>query len=230
MKEEKRAKNTILGFLANNWSLERFEGAIEYFSARANFYYNESYNPRKIIGDDYSNQNERIYGNNDVIGPDSSHGTHVAGIIAASRKGNFGVEGVASNVKIMAIRTVPNGDERDKDVANSIIYAVDNGARIINMSFGKSYSPYEKVVERAILYAEENGVLLVHAAGNSNQDNDTESNFPNKYIKKQEVSNWLEIGASGFEKGNKLPASFSNYGANSVDFFAPGSQYLFNHT
>jgi subtilisin family serine protease len=220
--EQVHAKNSLLGLLSKNWSLERIDNAIDYYSKRLDFYYNTKYDSRVIVGDDYSNSKERFYGNNDVIGPDSAHGTHVAGIIAAERDGNFGVKGVASNVKIMAIRCIPNGDERDKDVANSIRYAVDNGAKVINMSFGKSYSPYEAAVEEAITYAESKGVLLVHAAGNSNQDNDTDSNFPNSLIEDSEATNWLEIGASSFEKGMKLPASFSNYGDKTVDFFAPG--------
>ncbi len=128
----------------------------------------------------------------------------------------------------MAVRVVPNGDERDKDVANGIRYAVDNGARIINMSFGKSFSPFKKVVDEAVRYAESKGVLLVHAAGNSNQNNDTAPNFPNRNDKANgvEFSNWLEIGASSFEKGLNLPADFSNYGKKSVDFFAPGVDIL----
>ena len=163
-----------------------------------------------------------------MIGPDSSHGTHVAGIIAAVRDNNLGMKGVATNVKIMALRAIPNGDERDKDVANSIRYAVDNGAQIINMSFGKAFSPFKKVVDEAVRYAESKGVLLVHAAGNSNQNNDTEANFPNRFdrAKGKEFTNWLEIGASSFQKGRSLPATFSNYGKKSVDFFAPGVDIL----
>src|SRR5690606_36908035 len=124
---------------------------------------------------------------------------------------------------------VPNGDERDKDVANGIRYAVDNGAKIINMSFGKAFSPYKKVVDEAVRYAESKGVLLVHAAGNSNQNNDTAGNFPNRKDRANpgaEFSNWLQIGASSFKKGLTLPADFSNYGKKSVDLFAPGVDIL----
>jgi len=223
-----KAKNDMISLLSNGIDLNRINRVLGYYGDQLKYFYNENFNPRKIVGDNYSNQTEKVYGNNDVIGPDSSHGTHVAGIIAATRDNNLGIKGVATNVKIMAIRVVPNGDERDKDVANGIRYAVDNGAKIINMSFGKAYSPFKKVVDEAVKYAEAKGVLLVHAAGNSNQNNDTEANFPNRYAKsgQTEFTNWLEIGASGFEKGLNLPADFSNYGKRSVDLFAPGVDIL----
>src|SRR5690606_1922401 len=184
-----------------------------------------------IVGDDYTLQGEETYGtygNNDVIGPDSSHGTHVSGSIAAVRDNALGIKGVATNVKIMAIRVIPNGDERDKDVANSIRYAVDNGARVINMSFGKMYSPFKKAVDEAVRYAESKGVLLVHAAGNDNKNNDFIPSYPNRTdVKAQrEFNNWLEIGASSFKKGLELPADFSNFGKKTVDFFAPGVDIL----
>lgn len=223
-----KAKSEMILLLSNNLGEARINRIISAYQDRAEFMYNEKFEPRTIVGDNYADQNERIYGNNDVIGPDSSHGTHVAGIIAADRDNALGIKGVATNVKIMAIRVVPNGDERDKDVANGIRYAVDNGAKIINMSFGKSYSPYKKVVDEAVRYAESKGVLLVHAAGNSNQNNDTAPNFPNRKDLKQgrEFNNWLEIGASSFKKGPSLPADFSNYGKKSVDLFAPGVDIL----
>ncbi|WP_199119728.1 S8 family peptidase [Pedobacter sp. ASV28] len=143
---------------------------------------NEQYDERALlVGDDYANANERIYGNNDVTGPDAEHGTHVSGIIGANRKNGIGIMGVADHVSIMSIRVVPQGDERDKDVANGIRYAVDNGARVINMSFGKGYKWDKKVVDEAVKYAESKGVLLVHAAGNDNQNNDITENYPNKY-------------------------------------------------
>jgi cell wall-associated protease len=222
------AQKTMITLLSNNFTEKRMNRIIDAYGDRLQFMYNENFNPRTIVGDNYADQRENFYGNNDVIGPDSSHGTHVAGIIAAVRDNSIGVKGVATNVKIMAVRVVPNGDERDKDVANGIRYAVDNGARIINMSFGKAYSPFKKVVDEAVKYAESKGVLLVHAAGNSNQNNDTAPNFPNRNNKLDgvEFSNWLEIGASSFAKGPMLPATFSNYGKRSVDFFAPGVDIL----
>ncbi|MDB5020162.1 MAG: peptidase [Pedobacter sp.] len=143
---------------------------------------NPKYDVReRLVGDDYANSKERIYGNPDVIGPDADHGTHVSGIIAANRNNTLGINGVANSVLIMPIRVVPDGDERDKDVANGIRYAVDNGANIINMSFGKSYNWDKQAVDEAIKYAEVKGVLLVHAAGNDNLNNDTNEEYPSKY-------------------------------------------------
>jgi subtilisin family serine protease len=154
-----------------------------------NYNLNEDYDERKnLVGDDYANSSERYYGNADVIGPDADHGTHVAGIIAANRNNNLGIQGIANSVEIMAIRVVPAGDERDKDVANGIRYAVDNGANIINMSFGKGYKWDKKAVDDAVKYAESKGVLLVHAAGNDNQNNDVVDNYPNKYYDSPEAA------------------------------------------
>ena len=202
---------------------KEFEKGNEYFDVGLNYGYNLSYNPRDIVGDDYEDKQERYYGNNDVKGEFNFHGTHVAGIIAATRNNNLGIDGVADNVKIMAIRAVPNGDERDKDIANAIRYAVDNGAQIINMSFGKSYSPYKSVVDKAVKYAEKNDVLLIHAAGNSSKDIDVKDNFPSQtYESGKDARNWLEIGALSWKNGKESVATFSNYGKNSVDVFAPG--------
>lgn len=207
---------------------KELSGAYDYFYNQANYYYNPDFDPRNIVGDNYADSYQKNYGNNDSKGPDSSHGTHVAGIIGAVRNNDVGMKGVADNVRIMSVRTVPDGDERDKDVANAIIYAVDNGASVINMSFGKGYSWDKKAVDAAIKYARKKDVLLVHAAGNSSQDNDTTDNFPNdKYAKAgwfrpKKAKNWLEIGALNWKNGEDLAASFSNYGKENVDVFAPG--------
>lgn len=219
-----KAKNTMIGLLANGLTEERLTRVLDYYGDQLQYFYNENFNSRSTVGDNYSDLNEKSYGNNDVIGPDSSHGTHVSGSIAAVRDNNLGIKGVATNVKIMAVRVVPNGDERDKDVANGIRYAVDNGARVINMSFGKMYSPFKKSVDEAVRYAESKGVLLVHAAGNDNKNNDVTPSFPQRTYSKEgrDFNNWLEIGASSFEKGLTLPADFSNFGKKTVDFFAPG--------
>ncbi len=197
--------------------------AIDYYSVIVKYGYNTEFDSRKIIGDDYSNLYQKGYGNNDVKGPDATHGTHVAGIVAADRKNAIGIKGIADNVKIMPVRAVPNGDERDKDIANAILYAVDNGAQVINMSFGKSFSPEKVAVDKAVKYAEQNGVLLVHAAGNDGDDNDVEANFPSRfYLNGKEAQNWLEIGASAWGKDNEFIGAFSNYGKKTVDLFAPG--------
>ena len=158
------------------------------------------------------------------MGTDASHGTHVAGIIAASRQNKIGINGIANNVEIMTIRAVPDGDEHDKDIANAIRYAVDNGAWVVNMSFGKSFSPEKKWVDDAVKYAESKGVLLVHAAGNDSKNIDTEDNFPSRnfeYDTLRVFSNWINVGASGATETD-LAASFSNYGKREVNVFAPG--------
>ncbi len=203
--------------------LEQLEEAVHYYEVQALYGYNEKFDPRDVVGDDYSNPYERGYGNNDVKGPDSEHGTHVAGIIGANRTNNLGIKGIADNVKIMSVRAVPNGDERDKDVANAIYYAVDNGAHIINMSFGKSYSPQKEVVDKAVRYAESKGVLLVHAAGNDGKNSDEDVNYPSRFYKDgKESKTWVEIGASAWGADNSFVGSFSNYGKKTVDLFSPG--------
>jgi len=185
--------------------------------------YNPDFDSRSIVGDNYAVLSETGYGNSDVKGSVPVHGTHVAGIIAANRKNDIGIKGIADNVKIMALRAVPNGDERDKDIANAIRYAVDNGAHIVNMSFGKDYSPQKEYVDQAVKYAEQKNVLLIHAAGNDNDDNDSKPSYPNRFYKDgKEAKNWIEVGASSWEADESLMAEFSNYGKKSVDFFAPG--------
>jgi cell wall-associated protease len=185
--------------------------------------YDVTYNPRTVVGDNQADPTEKQYGNNDVSDP-SKHGTHVAGIIAADRTNTIGVKGVADHVLIMPIKVVPaSGDERDKDVANGILYAVDNGAQIINMSFGKHFSPNKEVVENAIRYAEKRGVLMIHAAGNDGDNIDVKNHYPVPvYANGKKANQWLEIGASSWGEGENLVADFSNYGKNTVDVFAPG--------
>lgn len=203
--------------------LSQFKEAYDYFRVIVEYGYNEDFDSRKIVGDHIDDPYEKGYGNNDVTGPDALHGTHVAGIVAGNRKNDIGIKGIADNVRIMSVRAVPNGDERDKDVANAIIYAVDNGANVINMSFGKSFSPQKEAVDKAVKYAEKKGVLLVHAAGNDGEDIDKEDNFPRReYLDGKEAKNWLEIGASSWGKDSEFVASFSNYGKKGVDVFAPG--------
>jgi subtilisin family serine protease len=195
---------------------DRIEKALE-------FSLNPDFDPRSIVGDNYQNPNERGYGNGEVVGPDPLHGTHVAGIIGAVRGNGIGLNGIAPSPKIMVIRAVPDGDERDKDVANAIRYAVDNGAQVVNMSFGKGQSPYKSVVDEAVKYADSKGVLLVHAAGNEASDNDTTDNFPNRtFVGGGEARLWLEVGASSWQGGEAMVAPFSNYGPRTVDVFAPG--------
>jgi subtilisin family serine protease len=178
-----------------------------------------------IIGDNVNDINDKYYGNSDVMGQFGFHGTHVSGIIAAVRNNSVGMDGINDNVRIMMVKAVPDGDERDKDVALAIRYAVDNGARVVNMSFGKGFSPHKDWVDAAVKYAEEKGVLLVHAAGNDGADNDVVDNFPNPDYADHSprANNYITVGASGNGKSGKV-ASFSNYGKKNVDVFAPGVQ------
>jgi len=187
-------------------------------------------NYRTILGDEPNDLTDTKYGNNNVIGPDKEealHGTHVAGIIAQGRYNNIGGDGVASNnVEIMAVRAVPDGDEYDKDIALAIRYAVDNGAKVINGSFGKSFSPHKQWVYDAIKYAEKKDVLIVHAAGNDAKNIDIEDNFPNDSDDKvtEFADNLITIGALNYEYGENVVANFSNFGVLNVDVFAPGVQ------
>ncbi len=219
-----QAQDFAARIVGAGYSAADFKSAIDYFESGVKYGYNMDFNPRTIVGDDADDYAQIGYGNNLVEGPDAEHGTHVAGIIAANRENDLGIKGVAADVKIMPIRAVPNGDERDKDVANAIRYAVDNGARIINMSFGKAYSPGKKYVDEAVKYAQSKGVLLVHAAGNESENLDETPNFPNRKLaeNQQNAPNWLEVGACSWKGGEQMPADFSNYGQNNVDIFAPG--------
>lgn len=189
-------------------------------------HYDLDFDARQTLGDNLYDINDKFYGNNNVIGSKDkeSHGTHVAGIVAASRNNGKGVNGVAKNVKIMTVRVVPDGDEHDKDVALGIRYAVDNGAKIINTSFGKGYSPNKQWVYEAIEYAAKNDVLIVNAAGNSGEDIDIEKTYPNdaRDMKLEIADNVLTIGAMSVNYNENLPATFSNYGKLNVDVFAPG--------
>jgi cell wall-associated protease len=181
----------------------------------------------EIVKDDYYNFADRFYGNSDVMGPaaSSKHGTHVTGLIGAKRDNGIGIDGVADNVRIMMLRVVPDGDEYDKDVALAIRYAVDNGAKVINMSFGKTFSPEKGWVDSAVRYAEQHDVLIVHASGNESYNLDEREVFPNPWLKawNTNASNFITVGASSDPKiSGSITADFSNYGKRNVEVFAPG--------
>lgn len=208
--------------------INELKEGVHYFSDQANYNLNKDFNGREIVGDNPYDLKDRDYGNGnpDSRLEDESHGTHVAGIIAAERNNGLGVDGVAKNVQIMSIRAVPNGDEYDKDIALGIRYAVDNGAKVINCSFGKSFSPNAEWVYEALKYASQNDVLIVHAAGNdgNNLDDRANPNFPNdhKNSGSEIVNNVITVGALTSKYGSEMVATFSNYGKNNVDVFAPG--------
>ena len=178
----------------------------------------------EIVKDNPNDINDRNYGNSDVMAGTPSHGTHCSGIIAAVRNNGKGMNGIADNVRIMMVRAVPDGDEHDKDIANAIRYAVDNGAQVISMSFGKSFSPEKNWVDDAVKYAQSKDVLLVHAAGNDAKDVDTAENYPNPIFRDNSgrAKNFITVGASGDATNGGFTASFSNYGKKEVDVFAPG--------
>ncbi|MEM7185136.1 MAG: S8 family peptidase [Bacteroidota bacterium] len=202
---------------------------IDYFKGRLGSHFNMEKSFRTVLNDNPDNFNSKFYGNGDVDGPDpkkedATHGTHVAGIIAAKRNNGIGMNGVADNVRIMAVRAVPDGDEYDKDIALAIRYAVDNGAKVINTSFGKYYSPHPEWVWDAIKYAGEKDVLIVNAAGNEGFDLDGIQVYPNdQQGTGAEISDtFITIGALNYDYGSEMVANFSNFGKSNVDAFAPG--------
>ncbi|MEZ4857379.1 MAG: S8 family peptidase [Flavobacteriaceae bacterium] len=211
--------------------MKELNNGIEYFGRRLDSHFNINKNFRnENLGDNPDDFSSKFYGNNDVDGPDpkkedARHGTHVAGIIAAKRDNGLGINGVANNVEIMVVRAVPDGDEYDKDIALAIRYAVDNGAKVINTSFGKYYSPHPQWVWDAIKYASDNDVLIVNAAGNEGFDLDKIQVYPNdqKVGDPSEIgTTFITIGALNYKYGSELVASFSNFGKTHVDVFAPG--------
>lgn len=209
--------------------IKELDGLIKHFSEQANYHYNVNFDGRKLVGDNPYDINDRNYGNGNPQNAteDESHATHVAGIIAAERNNGKGMNGVANNVAIMSVRTTPRGDEYDKDVALGIRYAVDNGATIINASFGKAFSPNAEWVYEAIKYAASKDVLIVTGAGNDGNDLDDPNNhnYPNDHANSGvEISdNMINVGALEPKYGSGLVAYYSNYGQKNVDVFAPGS-------
>lgn len=218
----------VLGNTSKEDFDKEIEGYKDYVYDQLNYHLNLEFDGRALVGDDPNDINDRGYGNGNVSGPvakEAKHGTHVSGIIAQLRGNGLGGDGVAEHVEIMAIRAVPNGDEYDKDIALAIRYAVDNGAKIINGSFGKDFSPQKEWVHEAIKYAASKDVLFVHAAGNDNKDIDVEDSFPNDVVNGKEIAdNFIKIGALSYDYGTKMVASFSNYGKENVDIFSPGDK------
>ncbi|MEI8075462.1 MAG: S8 family peptidase [Bacteroidota bacterium] len=219
----------ILGIERDETNVSTIEQLDEYIDGKKIAFESKEQAPEdyraEIVKDNYMDITDNHYGNNDVMGPNPMHGTHVTGIIAAKRDNGIGMNGVADNVRIMMVRVVPDGDEYDKDVALGIRYAVDNGAKVINMSFGKSFSPEKAWVDSAIRYAASKDVLIIHAAGNDGADNDVKENYPSPYAQKTNISveNFLTIGANSDPTiSGSIAADFSNYGQNNVDVFAPG--------
>jgi subtilisin family serine protease len=218
-----QSKEYLLDLYKKGFTHESLTSMKERANNFLEYYLNLKFDARKLVADNPDDITDTIYGNSDVNGPRSFHGTFVAGIIAANRNNGIGIDGIADNVEIMVLRVVPDGDERDKDVALAIRYAADNGANIINMSFGKNYTTGKQFVDDAVKYAEEHNVLMVHAAGNDAENVDLEVHYPtNRLDNGTIVKNWITIGASTDVLDKNFCAVFSNYGQKSVDLFAPG--------
>lgn len=218
-------KQVAMAIKSGDLTPEVLDGQLEQIQGMMDTHYNLEKDFRAVVGDNPDDFTDVKYGNGDVKGPDALHGTHVGGIVGSVRGNGLGGDGVATNVKLMSVRAVPNGDEYDKDIALAIRYAVDNGAKVINMSFGKAFSPHQKEVYEAMRYAEKNDVLLVNAAGNDAINLDEENSFPSSRYDFQESENsmLITIGASTrYAKKGELAAAFSNYGKTTVDIFAPG--------
>ncbi|MFD2551490.1 S8 family peptidase [Bizionia sediminis] len=215
------------GLESSEAALKAVKRGVDYFTDQVNVNLNKDLKGR-TTGDDPDDLTDTGYGNGNVMPSEKgeSHGTHVAAIILAERNNGLGPNGVANNAQLMSLRAVPNGDEYDKDIALAIRYAVDNGAHIINGSFGKYYSPHSQWVRDAIKYASDNDVLFINAAGNEGIDIDKKDVFPNDAIGTgPEVSNtFITVGALEPEYGAGMLAGFSNYGKVNVDIFAPGAK------
>ncbi|MGZ3777686.1 MAG: S8 family serine peptidase [Mucilaginibacter sp.] len=208
---------------ANN--VKALKGMSEYLAKLNNEVSPDLEARKRIVGDDPDILHDKPYGNSVLKFEDAAHGTQVAGLVGAVRGNNYGIDGVADNVQLMIIKAVPNGDEYDKDVTNAIHFAVDHGAQVINMSFGKKISPHKAWVDEAFKYAAAHDVVLVQASGNESQDMDLKPEFPNDMIadgSSTDADNVINVGASGMKPDTSLAADFSNYGKRNVDVFAPG--------
>lgn len=226
----KALKEFFLKLFEAGFQEDGLEHMLETNDNYLNYHLNLDFDPREIIADSPYDMANVNYGNPNVKGQRSSHGTSVGGVIAALRNNDLGINGIAENVELMVLRTVPKGDEYDKDIALSIRYAVDNGANIINMSFGKGYSPNKEFVDEAAKYAALKNVLLIHAAGNESTNVDEEPRYPSdKYLDGTDIPNWINVGASAKDLDKYLAASFSNYGKDGVDLFAPGHEIISVH-
>ena len=236
---QNEAEEQVLGLLAQVMAMGQdipaaltdLQEGISYFQSQLAYNLNLAFDGRKPVGDNPYNIKDLGYGNGNPSHQleEESHGTHVAGILAANRDNKKGVKGVAKNVKLMALRTVPDGDEYDKDIALAIRYAVDQGAKVINASFGKKFSPNASWVQDALRYAAAKDVLFVHAAGNDGLDLDLpeNSNYPNDAYSLNGTAsedNYLSVGALTPSYGPDMIATFSNYGKKGVDLFAPGDE------
>ncbi len=228
IKSDDNAVNQAKAMYLRGLTPDYVRGIEHYVDGQIKYNLNLDFDGR-IQGDNPDDFNDRDYGNPNVIPPneDELHATHVGGIIAAIRNNGIGGNGVADHVRLMSVRAVPDGDEYDKDIALAFRYAVDNGAKVINTSFGKYFSPHKDWVWDAIKYAEDHDVLIVNGVGNEGKNMDNfgdDVSYPNDGDKPgvQLFDNFLNVGAIGPNYGANMVAPFSNYGKTTVDIFAPG--------
>lgn len=220
-----KARNTLVRWYKAGFTKQMVDLNFNSHRIRYQYKLNPDFDSRSVIGDDPLNFEDKAYGNSNVFVNSQFHGTTVSGLAGAKRNNAFGINGICENIEFMVVRTIPAGDERDKDVANAIYYAVDNGAKILNMSFGKPYSPNEAEVEKAIRYAEKNGVLLIIGSGNDGKNVDKSPRYPDRnYIDGGECKTWISVGSTTRNLDTTFVAPFSNYGKESVDLMAPGME------
>ena len=190
---------------------------------RENIWVNEDEIPNNGIDDDNNGYVDDYYGydffNNDADPRDDNfHGTHVAGTVAAITDNSIGVSGITQNARLMAVKFLGRGGwGSNSSAATAIRYAVDNGAHIINASWGGG--GYSQLLFDAISYANEMNVLFVASAGNSNRNNDDWVSYPANY----DLPNIISVAATA---NTDQLAFFSNYGLNSVEIAAPGVNVL----
>jgi subtilisin family serine protease len=226
-KKLKSAINRMIIAIRRDWSIKFFKKRIKDLDRYNDFYLNLNYNDRDLVGDDVNDVKDVKYGyHNVLVNPKFKvyHATYMAGVIGAIRNNNIGLDVFSNQIKIMPLVVSSNGDENDKDIALAIRYAVDNGAKVINMSFIKDFSMHQKWVQDALIYAEKHQVLCVHGSGNDHLDNDTFTNYPVDYdnFGFEIVDNFIEVGSNAYHANKWLISSFSNYGIKNVDIFAPG--------
>jgi subtilisin family serine protease len=191
------------------------------YKSGLNKHLNIDFNERSLVGDNPYDINDTIYGNNKTFNflKHYDHGTRVSSVITNLFKYS------SSKLKILPISISPAGSYHDKDLALAIRYAVNNGAKVINMSFAKEYSINKEWVFEAFKYAEKHNVVIVRAAGNDSYDlGNYNITYPmdNENNGKEVSDNFLLVGSSTYKANENLKANFSSYGKNDVDVFAPG--------
>lgn len=224
--DEKKLISSLAYYVKNGIDEKWCDNYVKFEEFKLNTLLSLSYNDRSLTNDNADDINDYPYGNNDVQGTQViSHATQIASLIAAKRNNNIGIDGINDLVEIMPLSIATVGNEFDKDIALAIRYAVDNGAKIINMSLGKEFSMYPDWVNDAIKYAQEKNVLIITSSGNNGLDIDKNDDFPTDNMNGVEtVKNFIKVGNTSKNINSKLIFSNSNYGKNNVDIYAPGTK------